>query len=578
MSPDAALVVGIEIGVDEVDDERFGACRARRLNRRPRLLLVERRHHRARGVDPFRYLEASLARHDGLEAAEHAPRVGPCAPAELQRIAEALGGDERAAHPLALQHGVGADRGAVDDRLESIRRVSKCCEARHEPVRLIRRRRRHLGDAHGAGGLIHQQQVGEGAADIDPEPATRAWLAHGLPSAPAVRRGQAQALQGVAHQLQRHPQEAGGGFRGHEGCVGRQRHVLQRRQGMVPVDRLVGEDIETRCPNRAALQRLDQGRLVDDRAARGVDQHRAPPHEGEAARVDDAPGLVVEAEVERHHMGVCEQRIEGLGRRAGEIGRHAAPVPGNDVHADSRAETHHLAADAAGADHAERLAGELHAVERAPRAGAQRAVHPRGLAAAVEHQRQRVLGDRDVAIALDGAHLDAEPLRRRHVDVARRAGAHEDDHLEGAAGGKHLFRHVGVVVDDPDRIADVGRHVVARHVVDGHGEVGNNRSELVVVELGEEGRTVEEDRAHRLPPDWLWVADCSRRRRRRAGTFSAGHEPPSALREAATVRRRAPVLTSQRPTTMQARAAHTQRPSVSSKISSAQKMPAATTR
>ena len=197
-------------------------------------------------------------------------------------------------------------------------------------------------------------------------------------------------------------------------------------------------------------------------------------------------GLVVEAEMERHHVGLAEQRVEGLDRGAGEARRHAAPVPGNDIHADPVAEAHHLAADATGADHPERLARELHAVERVPRAGAQRAVHPRCLAATVEHQRERVLGDRDVAIALDGAHLDAEPLRRRDVDVARRAGAHEDDHLERAAGGKHLLRHVCVVVDDPDRIADVCRHVVARHVVDGHGEVGNNRSELVVVKLGQE--------------------------------------------------------------------------------------------
>ena len=165
------LVVGIEVGVDEVDDQRLGAGRARRLDRLTHLVFVERGHHRAGGVDPLRHLEAALARHDGLEAAEHAPRVGPGAPAELERIAEALGGDEGAAHALALQHGVGADRGAVDDRLEAGRRLAERGEACHEAVGLVRRRRRHLGDAHGCGGGIDQEQVGKGAADIDPEPA-----------------------------------------------------------------------------------------------------------------------------------------------------------------------------------------------------------------------------------------------------------------------------------------------------------------------------------------------------------------------------------------------------------------------
>ena len=429
----AALVIGIEIGVDEVNDQRLGTGSPARPRPPSHPVLVERGHHRARGVDPLRHLEAALARHDGLEAAEHAPRVGPGAPAELQRVAEALGGDEGAAHPLALQHGVGADRGAVNDRLEPACRLAERGEARHEAVRLVRRGRRHLGDAHGRRVRIDQQQVGEGAADIDPEPAAGGCVAHGLPPTRHLGRRQPQALQRVAHQLQRHAQQAVGGLGGHEGGVGRQRHVLQRRQWMSPVDRLVGEDIEAGCPDPASLHGLDQGRLVDDRAARGVDQHGIGAHQGEAARVDDAPGLVVEAEMKRDNVGFREQRIEGLDRGALQVCRHAAPVPGDDVHADPGAEAHHLAADAAGADHAQGLARELYAVQRAPGAAAQRAIHPRGLAAAIEHQRERVLGHRHVAIALDGAHLDAEFLRRRHVDVARGACAHEDDDLQRAA-------------------------------------------------------------------------------------------------------------------------------------------------
>ena len=196
---------------------------------------------------------------------------------------------------------------------------------------------------------------------------------------------------------------------------------------------------------------------------------------------------------------------------------------------------------------------------------------------AVEHQRERVLGDRAVAIALDGAHLDAAPRRRRHVDIARRAGPHEDDHLQRPAGAEHVVRHVGVVVDDAGRIADMGCHVAARHVVDGHGEVGDDGLELVVVERGQEGRTVEEDRTHLWPPGWLWTADCSRRGLR-AGVSRAAQGLPPAVDGVATARRRCPVLTRKRPTTMQASAAQTQKPRISSKSSSAQKSPKATTR
>ena len=88
----------------------------------PHLILVERPITSApeasiRSVTSKRRSRGTM----GCEAAEHAPGVRPGAPAELERIAEALGGDERATHPLALQHGVGADGGAVDDRLEAAR-------------------------------------------------------------------------------------------------------------------------------------------------------------------------------------------------------------------------------------------------------------------------------------------------------------------------------------------------------------------------------------------------------------------------------------------------------------------------
>ncbi len=106
-----------------------------------------------------------------------------------------------------------------------------------------------------------------------------------------------------------------------------------------------------------------------------------------------------------------------------------------------------LGADAAEPDHAQGLAGELHPFQRLPGAGAHRAVHARKAAAAGEHQRDGMLGDGGVAVALDGVYLDGERVERRHVHVARCAGAEEYDVPEALALRDDFGRHVGMIVD-----------------------------------------------------------------------------------------------------------------------------------
>ena len=122
--------------------------------------------------------------------------------------------------------------------------------------------------------------------------------------------------------------------------------------------------------------------------------------------VDEAARLVVEREMERDHVGARQQIVE-RDQRYALVGSRRA-VPGDHLHADAARDAGDLAADAAEPDQAERLALELHAFERVPDAAAHRAVHARKLAAAGKHQRHGVLGDRGVAIALDGVHRDAE--------------------------------------------------------------------------------------------------------------------------------------------------------------------------
>jgi len=72
------------------------------------------------GVHPLGNLEPEVARDERREAAGHAVSLRTGAPAELEHVAEALGGDEPGPRQPTLEHGVGGGRGAVDDQVVTI--------------------------------------------------------------------------------------------------------------------------------------------------------------------------------------------------------------------------------------------------------------------------------------------------------------------------------------------------------------------------------------------------------------------------------------------------------------------------
>src|SRR5215510_4407942 len=113
------------------------------------------------------------------------------------------------------------------------------------------------------------------------------------------------------------------------------------------------EDIEPGAPDLAALETLDQRRLVDERAARGVDENGARLQAGDARGIDDAARLVVEREIERNDIGARQQGVEVDERHAGV--RAWRPVPGDHLHADAARDARDLAPDAAESNDAERL-------------------------------------------------------------------------------------------------------------------------------------------------------------------------------------------------------------------------------
>ena len=100
----------------------------------------------------------------------------------------------------------------------------------------------------------------------------------------------------------------------------------------------------------------------------------------------------------------------------------------------------HFRGDAAIADQAERLAGELHAVVAQPVAGADPAVHLGKAARALPHQRDGAFGHRRIAIALDQVNLDADIGQLLRIHVAARAGAE-----------KHHVLQPGAFFGDPGR-------------------------------------------------------------------------------------------------------------------------------
>ena len=120
-----------------------------------------------------------------------------------------------------------------------------------------------------------------------------------------------------------------------------------------------------------------------------------------------APGV----EVVRRLGALDAELAEAL---LGDVG-----VEGDHAHAEAERALGHQLADAAEAEHAERLLVQLDAAELGPLPGAagERAVRLRHLARQREQQRERVLGGRD-HVRLRGVGHDHAALGGRvHVDV-----------------------------------------------------------------------------------------------------------------------------------------------------------------
>ena len=140
----------------------------------------------------------------------------------------------------------------------------------------------------------------------------------------------------------------------------------------------------------------DERLLVDDLAARGVDEAGAVPQQPEPPRVEQAARLGRQRDVQRHEVRLREQRVE-LAVLA-EVGLDRAPPRVEHAQVEAASASRDGAPDAAEADDAERRAGHLlrdtsFRPRPGPAAGADEAVALDDLPARREDEREREIGD-----------------------------------------------------------------------------------------------------------------------------------------------------------------------------------------
>ena len=188
-----ALLVG-RVAIREEEDHRHGLdALGRELARGvPDGVLVEGHEDLAARAEALRHLEASPARHERCRTpVEHVVHLEEIAAPDLEDVAEALGRDEARPGPCSLEERIDADGRAVDDEAAVRELRARLVDAAEHAVEEIARRAERLAGGDGARGLVEDDQVREGAADVD---------ADSLCHASAPNRGGALGSERAPHK------------------------------------------------------------------------------------------------------------------------------------------------------------------------------------------------------------------------------------------------------------------------------------------------------------------------------------------------------------------------------------------
>ena len=232
---------------------------------------------------------------------------------------------------------------------------------------------------------------------------------------------------------------------------------------------LGGEDVEGGAAELAGLEAGEEVVELDQLAAGAVDEAGAVLHLADRRGVDQADRLRRLRHVQRDQVGPAEQVGELVAPLDPEFAEALGGdelVEGQDLHVEALGAGGDELADAAEADHPERLAVELGALELGPvpAPGDQRFVRLGDVAEQRQGQRHRVLGGGDRVRLGRVGDDDAAARRRRDIDVVD-AGAGAADHLEVGREVDQLRRHLGRRADQ-DRVvvAELGAELLVGHV------------------------------------------------------------------------------------------------------------------
>src|SRR5215813_1239651 len=233
--------------------------------------------------------------------------------------------------------------------------------------------------------------------------------------------------------------------------VRRDDHFVQPEQRIVRRHGLLLEDVERGARELARFYRVVKRPLVDQPAARRIDDAHAVLHLGEGRRADDAARLFGKRRMNGDEIGPLEDFVQRAQLNAGAHGHVLGDerVVSDDLHRQTQGARGDDLADVAQADYAQSLPGELRAHEAllVPFAGLELRMRLRDFARQRHHQRDGVFG-RGHTVAAGGVHHDyAARGRGGNVNVVHaRAGAAYDFELVG--GADDLGGDFGFAADD----------------------------------------------------------------------------------------------------------------------------------
>ena len=253
------------------------------------------------------------------------------------------------------------------------------------------------------------------------------------------------------------------------GEMRRHDHVVELEQRACV--RLRVEDVERCGRDPAGAQRIEQGGLVEQLPARGIDDADAVAHRRERRRVDRATGLGGQRQMQGDEVGDGEHLFPRLCTLDPELAKpllRDERVVCDHSHLQSARAAGHLLADPAEPEHAERLAGELQAAVPGalPAPLLQRRVRLRDVPREREQQPDRVLRRRDDRRLGRIGDDDASPRCRLDVDVVD-PDSRSPDHLQPVGSSDQVGVELGRRADD-DRVVvpDLSGQVAVRVDVD----------------------------------------------------------------------------------------------------------------